>query len=114
MHADFLNVQIDVRGDSIRPYTKPNNKLKYINTGSNHPKCVKMALPKSIEGRLSKLSSSKEIFEEEKQPFEEALTRAGYKGDAAKLTYKEKTAVKEKKRSRTTNWFNPEVTSNVT
>ena len=52
--------------------------MHYIHAESNHPKNITKNLPAMIEKRLSGLSSNKEIFDEEKMPYEEALTLSGH------------------------------------
>ena len=50
----------------------------YINTSFNHPPQVIKQLPKSNNERLSKNSSSKEIFNASKYEYETALKNGGY------------------------------------
>ena len=66
----------------------------YIDINSNNPPNIKKELPRMICSRLSNLSSSKEMFEIESPPYEEALKNVVYK---EKLVY---TKEKEKKSKR--------------
>ena len=79
--------------------SKPVNYTKYINMyidiNSNHPPNIKKELPRMI-CRLSNLSSSKEMFEIESPPYEEALKNAGYK---EKLVYMEEKEKESKRKS---------------
>ena len=47
-----------------KPFSKPNNKISYIQKESNHPPSIIKQVPFSIESRLSSLSSSEKIFNE--------------------------------------------------
>ena len=84
----FLDMVLNLESKYISPYMKPNNQLKYINKKSNHPPNNLKNLEKGIETRLSLISSSRQIFEECKQPYVEALTKSGFKGE---LKYNEDT-----------------------
>ena len=75
--VNFLDVNLNIATGKIKPFPKPNNSLQYIHAESNHPKNITKNLPAMIEKRLSGLSSNKEIFYEEKMPYEEALTLRG-------------------------------------
>ena len=65
--------------NSYRPYKKPNDKLLYINTESNHPPEVIKHIPISINKRLNQNSSNEQIFNSSKKEYEEALKQSGYK-----------------------------------
>ena len=64
----YLGVTLNLNDGSYRPYKKPNEETNYIHVNSDHllplPPSILKQIPKSIEKRLSSLSSSKEIFEE--------------------------------------------------
>ena len=62
--VNYLDVTLNLNDGSYRPYKKPNEETNYIHVNSDHPPSILKQLPKSIEKRLSSLSSSKEIFEE--------------------------------------------------
>ena len=89
--VNFLDVTLDLTTKSYRPYRKPNNNMVYVHVNSDHPRSVTKSIPKTVETRLSMLSSSKEIFEEEKGPYEQALRASGYK---TTLEYKPKSEKK--------------------
>ena len=64
-----------------------------------------------VEKRLSSLSKSKEIFENEKRPYEEALKQSGYD---LKLSYQPTASTKKKRnRQRKIIWFNPPFSESV-
>ena len=76
--TDFLDIFLDLETGSYQPYRKPNETPVYININSNHPRSIKKQLPDMISDRISKLSSSKEIFTKESQLYETSLQSAGY------------------------------------
>ena len=61
--VDFLDVTMNLPKESYEPYRKPNSTPQYVNVGSNHPPNVISQIPRSIEKRLSSISSSQEIFD---------------------------------------------------
>ena len=75
--TDFLDITLNLKTGIIKPYFKPNNVIKYVHKDSNHPKHIIDNLPKSIETRLSSLSSSMEIFNKSKNTYQEGLNNAG-------------------------------------
>ena len=60
------------------PYRKPNDTPLYININSDHPPIIKKKLRGMIENRLSQISSSKEVFDNEKAIYEKALKDSGH------------------------------------
>ena len=109
--TDFLDLWLDLKNNSFKAYRKPNDTPVYIDINSNHPPNIKKELPRMICSRLSNLSSSKEMFEIESPPYEEALKNAGYK---EKLVYtEEKEKESKRKRHRKVIWFNPPYSANV-
>ena len=73
--VDFLDVTFNLLTDTYCPYKKPNDKLTYIHTSSNHPPQIIKQLPSSIGERLSRNSSSLEIFNSKKGEYEDALKK---------------------------------------
>ena len=71
--VDFPDVTFNLKTESYQPFRKSNNETKYIDISSNHAPQVLKQVPKSIEKRLSKMSSSKEIFDNSKHLREKAL-----------------------------------------
>ena len=51
----------------------------YVHSQSNHPRSVLKNIPRSINDRLSKLSSSEEIFDAAVPPYQQAISNAGYR-----------------------------------
>ena len=111
--AEFLDVVLDLEAETYSPYRKPNSQPRYINVKSNHPATVINQVPKSINKRLSKISSSKDKFDSCKIDYENALKDSGYK---CKLNYEEEagkaskgrpTTKKQRARTRNVTWYNP-------
>ena len=50
--VDFLDVSLNLRNGTYRPYKKPNDRLLYIHSLSNHPPNVIKQIPKSIQEKL--------------------------------------------------------------
>ena len=70
--VNFLDV-------TYRPYKKPNDNLKYMNTSSNYPPQIIKHLTQTVSERLSRNFSSAEMFEQSKPNNEEALNKCCYK-----------------------------------
>ena len=62
--VNYLDVTFNLNDGTYRPYQKPDNIIQYIHVKSNHPPNIIKQIPKTIEKRLSQLSSSEEIFNE--------------------------------------------------
>ena len=76
--VDYLDVTINLSGDSYKSFHKPNSEINYIHRESNHPPSIIKQLPLSVESRLSKLSSDENVFIQAASVYQEALKRAGY------------------------------------
>ena len=57
---NYPNVTFNPNDGSYRPYGKLNDETRYIHIQLYHPPSVTKQLPRSIERRLSQLSSSKD------------------------------------------------------
>ena len=77
--VNYLDVTLNLNDGSYRPYKKPNEETSYIHVNSDHPLFILKQFPKSIEKRLSSLSSSEELFEETAPYYEQYLSNCGYK-----------------------------------
>ena len=114
--VDFLDVTLDIPSESFKPYMKPGTVPKYIHRDSDHPPSVIRAIPKSVNNRLSRLSSSEAIFNAAAPPYQEALRKAGY---SHKLVYKppradERVGMPRRRcRKRRITWFNPPFSKQV-
>ena len=81
----FLDITFNLSNGIYKPYRKPNDNLLYVNISSNHPPQIIKHLPTSTTKRLSKNSSSIEIFNTAKVEYENALENSGY--HSLKLNY---------------------------
>ena len=108
--VNFLDVTLNLQNGSYRPYKKDNQMPRYVNANSNHPKAILKHIPTSINKRLNTNSSNKDIFEQSKKVYEEALERNGHN---CKLKYIGKEEEdnnktnKPKHRRRKIIWYNP-------
>ena len=66
--VNYLDVTFNLNDRTYKPYTKPNNEIKYIHKNSNHPSSVIWQIPLSIESRSSTLSFNEKIFQEAVPP----------------------------------------------
>ena len=107
--ADYLDVTFDMKNESFKPFTKPNHIPRYVHTLSNHPPAIIKNIPLSVNERLVRLSSSKEIFESAAPLYQRALEASGY--DHKLKFYEIATATKApgrcRNRSRRVTYFNP-------
>ena len=107
--VNFLDVTFDLTSKSYKPYRRPNSKLSYLHVDSDHPSSVIKSVPKTVETRLSTLSSTREIFEAEKTVYEDALKMSGHK---VKLEYNPQES-KKRVRRRSVTYFNPPFSKSV-
>ena len=86
----------------------------YVHSQSNHPRSVLKNIPRSINDRLSKLSSNEEIFDAAVPPYQKAISDAGY---SYQMKYQPPAASQPPKKNRTRTrrivWFNPPFSLNV-
>ena len=100
---DFLDITLNLQNGTYHPYKKPNDKLLYIHSSSNHPPQILKQLPNSIPERLSKNSSNQEIFNIVKFEYEDMLRKSGYNVD---LKHTNNKLEKQKMWKRNIIWFN--------
>ena len=110
---DYLDVTLDLNTGMHKPYTKPNNKLLYVHNQSNHPPSILKNIPKSINKRLSKISSNEIIFTQAKPQYQEALRRSGYKQDLKFENTNNTPTRNDKNRKRKIIWYNPPYSDTV-
>ena len=103
---------LDLERDAYRPYIKPNDKPSYVHSLSNHPPGIIKNIPVSINKRLSKISSTKEAFDNASETYQEDLDKKVYK---YKLEYNPDVQNKSvrKDRGRNITYFNPPFSKNV-
>ena len=101
---DYLDVTLELHTGVYKPYVKPNNAPMYVHSKSNHPPNVIRNIPKGINQRLSEISSSQEIFDRAKMPYQKALNDSGY---SYNLHYSPPSTSVKRHRKRNITWFNP-------
>ena len=110
--VNFVDMTFNQINGSYKPYKKPNDKLLYINKNSNHPPQIIKKLPKTINDRLCRNSSSAGIFHASKIEYEAALKNSAYKNVDFKDNLINKNNNK-RKRQRNIKWFNPPFSQTV-
>ena len=85
--VNYLDVTFNLNDGSYRPYRKPNDETHYIHIQSDHQPSITKQLPRSIENRLSQLSSSKDIFYQTAPYYEQRLASCGYNLSTARRKY---------------------------
>ena len=109
--VDFLDMTFDLDNNTYKPFRKENNMPIYINKHSNHPLSILKQLPKSIEKRISKTPSNKDIFDESIKPYKDALKESSF---SEALNYIAPTTnKKQKNRKPKIIWFNPPFSNSV-
>jgi hypothetical protein len=111
--VNFLDVYLDLSTGTFGPYMKPGNTPLYVHSQSNHPPKVLENIPLSINKRLSKISSSEEMFDQAKEPYQEALVKSGYDFKLKFQAPQPNQNNNKKKRQRNIIYFNPPYASNV-
>ena len=109
--VQFLDVTLDLKNESYKPFIKPGDKPTYVHSGSNHPPSIIKNIPLSINKRLSKISANKEIFDSASPLYQAALEENGY---CHTLEF-DPTATTNRRRTRTRKviYFNPPYSINV-
>lgn len=120
IHAEtvnFLDVKLNLKDASYRPYKKPNSTTLYIHKDSNHPPNVIQNIPEMINKRLINISSCKEMFDGSKDEYERALRTSGFDSKleytADKTTTRNITTRQKKRRQRKIIWYNPPYNTSV-
>ena len=107
--VDFLDITFNLIDGIYRPFKKPDDKLSYLHTSSNHPPFIRQ-IPSSICCRLSDNSSNEEMFNMTKEEYETALKNSSH---SASLQYTARPTKRKRSRKRSTIWFNPPYSRNV-
>ena len=91
---------------------KPNDRPLYVHKESNHPRGIIENIPKSVNKRLSKISSNEQVFNSAVKPYQDALIKSGH---SFKLAYEPQTQNQKKTRNRQRRmtYFNPPFSLNV-
>ena len=111
--ANFLDVTLDLENGKYGPYRKPNDQPLYVNRESNHPPTVLNQIPRSINKRLSAISSTEQEFARAAPMYQKALADSGY---AFQLAYHEPSnpTTNRRRNKRKIIWFNPPYSKSVT
>jgi hypothetical protein len=121
--VNFLLVTFNLAEERYQPYRKPDNEPIYIDSRSNRPPAIIRQLPKSINHRISNLSSDQQTFNSSASTYENALRPSNYdfnlqynatpssKTDAP--NNESCTSQPKRKRHRNIIWFNPPYRKNV-
>ena len=107
---NFLVISFDLRSGAYKPYTKPNSVPLYVHRDSNHPLPILRQIHKSINRRLSKISSCQRTFDSTPQPYHEALLKSGHD---YQLHFDPKPTQEKRSKKRNVIWFNPPYSANV-
>ncbi|XP_063692277.1 uncharacterized protein LOC134824333 [Bolinopsis microptera] len=106
--VDFLDVTFRSDG-SFRPFRKAEKVTKYVHRQSNHPPSIIRNIPEMIADRINSISSCKEVFDDAKPYYEDALKSSGYMDSC--MTYNtqagEAKPPRNRRRKRRVLWFNP-------
>ena len=112
--VEFLDIKMCLETGTTRPYKKPTDTLSYVHTSSNHPISVIRSVPKTVETRLSMLSSTREIFEEEEKiPYEEALKMSGHQVSLKYQPQEQEVTRKKRARKKKVIYFCPPYSKDV-
>ena len=116
--TDYLDIKFNLLKHVHEPFRKENDKPMYLNVKSDHPNHIIKHIPIMIEQRISNLSSTEEIFNTHKAPYEEALRSGGYRYNATKdknvnLKYQKPGKKKRKRKPRRVLYFNPPFSRSV-
>ena len=109
--VNFLEIDLDNKNKTYKPYKKPNDTTMYINNKSNHPPSIIKNIPSMISKRLSSISNNENSFNEVIHNYKAALENSGYVQDIA---YQNQVQTAKKRcRKRKVTWYNPPYSSNV-
>ena len=111
--VNFLDVTLDLKNGTRRPFSKPGNIPLYVNSKSNHPPRIIQNIPKSINQRLSEISSDKESFEQAAPLYQNALHISGYNHTLSFSSQSARPSSSRKNRPRNVIWYNPPFSRNV-
>ena len=70
---NFLDVTLDLKSGSYKPFMKPNNKILYVHRQSDHPQALLKNILQNINKRLTSISSSQKVFDDAIPPYQKEL-----------------------------------------
>ena len=112
--VNYLDLAMSLRSGTFRPFLKPNTTPMYVNAASNHPPQILKNIPTGINKRLTNISCNKEVFDDAKRVYQDALKTSGYKN---RLEYDDQLGNhaprNRKQRRRNVIWYNPPYSKSV-
>ena len=109
--VNFLDVTLDLPSGSYKPFSKDNANPSYVHIESNHPHHILKQIPRSVNFRINRNSSSRRVFNNCKNIYTNALAKSGYNQPKDALSYLDKDVLMNnpgrKNRPRKVVWFNP-------
>ena len=112
--TDFLDIFLDLRSETHRVFTKDGDIPSYVHSQSNHPPNVLKNIGPAVNKRLTMLSANKDLFDQAKPLYQDALKRSKYSHD---LKFEEEVETREegkkRRRKRQIIWWNPPYSMNV-
>ena len=112
--VDFLDVIFDLEQETYEAYNKPQNVPQYVHIQSNHPPSVIRNIPASVNKRLSKISSSENMFKKAVPMFQQAIDKSGYNYQLKYDPQQNLPPSKKKRGKHNVIWFNPPFNYTVT
>ena len=71
--VNYLEIELNLKNRSYKPFKKENDTPLYVHKESNHPGCIIKNIPEMISKGLSSISSDERSFNETKHDYELAL-----------------------------------------
>ena len=76
--VNFLDVTLNLNDNSYKPFSKTNALPTYIIVSSNHPASIIKQIPNAVNIRISRLSLSKNIFNNHKEFSNEVVIKMNF------------------------------------
>ena len=111
--CNFLDITLNLNDGTFKPYIKENNNPSYVHKDSNHPPNIIKNIPESINKRLTGISSSENIFNHSKTPYQNALNNSGYDYRLKHNPLPPHQNRNKNNRKRNITWYNPPYSKNV-
>ena len=108
--VNYLDITLDLRSSSYKPFMKPGNTPLYVSYYSNHPPAILRSISDAINKRLSNVSSDRRSFDSAAPPYQEALKKSGFDYN---LSFNPQPTKPKRHRNRNAIWFNPPYSANV-
>ncbi len=102
--VNYLDITLNLRSSSYKPYMKPGNTPLCVNHQSNHPPSLLRGIPDAINKRLTNISSDTQSFDSTAPPYQATLRKSGFD---YKLHYNPQLPKSKRHRNRNAIWFNP-------